>query len=179
MSDRLQRVACDDRHRIGKLRLELQRTNLGPVTIDDRTFNTNYNVLDNRNVAKEVWLRGGFELKLARDLTLKSQAYGYGAKREWFNNEVEAFNANSNLVDRERFYVAHGQKLAGNITDLTWNANIAGMDNRLVTTVRRKRPRFRPAGRRQLSARSSHAGRSCPRHLRPADDAATNGADRQ
>lgn len=110
-------------------------SNLGAVTIDDRTFNTNYNVLDNRNVAKEVWLRGGFELKLAPGLTLKSQAYGYGAEREWFNNEIEAFNANTNRVDRERFYVAHNQKLAGNITDLTWDTNIAGMDNRLVTTV--------------------------------------------
>ncbi|WFU38293.1 TonB-dependent receptor [Bradyrhizobium sp. CB82] len=109
-------------------------SNLGPVTIDDRTFNTNYNVLDNRNVAQEVWLRGGFELKLAPGLTLKSQAYGYGAERSWFNNEVEAFNANSNLVDRERFYVVHSQRLAGNITDLTWDATVAGFDNRLVTT---------------------------------------------
>lgn len=109
-------------------------SNLGPVTIDDRTFNTNYNVLDNRADAKELWLRAGFELNLAPDLTLKSQVYGYGAKREWLNNEVEAFNANLNLVDRERFYVAHDQKLAGNITDLTWNSNIAGMDNRFVTT---------------------------------------------
>ncbi|MGY8668635.1 TonB-dependent receptor [Bradyrhizobium sp. UFLA05-109] len=110
-------------------------TNLGAVTIDDRTFNTNYNVLDNRNVAQEVWLRGGFELKLAPDLTLKSQAYAYGAERSWFNNEVEAFNSTTNLVDRERFYVAHSQRLVGNITDLTWDANIAGFDNRLVTTL--------------------------------------------
>ena len=131
-SDRLQRLACDDRHCLGQLRLELQRHQSRAVTIDDRTFNTNYNVLDNRNVAKEVWLRGGFELKLAPGLTLKSQAYGYGAERTWLNNEVEAFNANSNLVDRERFYVAHSQKLAGNITDLTWDAHIAGLENRLV-----------------------------------------------
>lgn len=110
-------------------------TNLGAVTIDDRTFNTNYNVLDNRNVAQEVWLRGGFELKLAPDLTLKSQAYGYGAERSWFNNEVEAFNAGTNLVDRERFYVAHSQRLVGNITDLIWDSNIAGFDNRLATTL--------------------------------------------
>lgn len=110
-------------------------TNLGAVTIDDRTFNTNYNVLDNRNVAQEVWLRGGFELKLAPDLTLKSQAYGYGAERSWFNNEIEAFNSGTNLVDRERFYVAHNQRLVGNITDLIWDANIAGFDNRLVTTL--------------------------------------------
>ncbi|WP_426413053.1 TonB-dependent receptor [Bradyrhizobium ganzhouense] len=110
-------------------------TNLGPITIDDRTFNTNYNVLDNRNVAQEVWLRGGFELKLAPDLTLKSQAYAYGAERSWFNNEVEAFNTATNTVDRSRFYVAHSQRLVGNITDLTWDANIAGFDNRLVTTL--------------------------------------------
>jgi iron complex outermembrane receptor protein len=111
------------------------RTDLGPVTIDDRTFNTNYNVLDNRNVAQEVWLRGGFELKLAPDLTLKSQAYAYGAERTWFNNEVEAFDSTNNQVYRERFYVAHSQRLVGNITDLVWDANIAGFDNRLVTTL--------------------------------------------
>lgn len=111
------------------------RTDLGAVTIDDRTFNTNYNVLDNRNVAQEVWLRGGFELKLAPDLTLKSQAYAYGAERSWFNNEVEAFDSTNNQVYRERFYVAHSQRLVGNITDLVWDANIAGFDNRMVTTL--------------------------------------------
>ncbi|MET4803118.1 iron complex outermembrane receptor protein [Bradyrhizobium sp. LB11.1] len=111
------------------------RTDLGAITIDDRTFNTNYNVLDNRNVAQEVWLRGGFELKLAPDLTLKSQAYGYGAERTWFNNEIEAFDSIKNEVYRERFYVAHSQRLVGNITDLVWDANIAGFDNRMVTTL--------------------------------------------
>lgn len=111
------------------------RTDLGAVTIDDRTFNTNYNVLDNRNVAQEVWLRGGFELKLAPDLTLKSQAYAYGAERSWFNNEVEAFDSTNNQVYRERFYVAHSQRLVGNITDLVWDANIVGFDNRTVTTL--------------------------------------------
>ena len=111
------------------------RTDLGAVTIDDRTFNTNYNVLDNRNVAREVWLRGGFELKLAPDLTLKSQAYGYGAERTWFNNEIEAFDSVKNQVYRERFYVAHSQRLVGNITDLIWDANIAGFDNRMATTL--------------------------------------------
>jgi iron complex outermembrane receptor protein len=111
------------------------RTDLGAVTIDDRTFNTNYNVLDNKNVAQEVWLRGGFELKLAPDLTLKSQAYAYGAERTWFNNEIEAFDSTKNEVYRERFYVAHSQRLVGNITDLAWDANVAGFDNRLVATL--------------------------------------------
>jgi iron complex outermembrane receptor protein len=109
-------------------------TNLGPVTIDARTLTTNYNVVDNDVQAKELWLRSGFEANITSDLTLKSQVYGYGAQRQWFNNEVEAFNADTNLVDRSRFYVAHDQKLFGNITDLTWNSNLAGMDNRVVTT---------------------------------------------
>jgi len=109
-------------------------TNLGAVTIDDRTFNTNYNVIDNYVKADELWLRGGFEWNITRDVTLKSQVYGYGAQRKWFNNEVEAFNSDVNLVDRERFYVAHDQKLFGNITDLIWNSNVFGLDNRAVAT---------------------------------------------
>ena len=110
-------------------------TNLGPVTIDSRTLNTNYNVLDNRVEAKELWLRSGFELTISDSLTLKSQVYGYGAQREWQNSEVAAFNATTDLVDRSQFYVAHNQTLVGNVTDLTWNSNIFGLDNRLVTTV--------------------------------------------
>jgi iron complex outermembrane recepter protein len=110
-------------------------TNLGPVTIDNRTLITNYNVLDNDVEAKELWLRSGFELDISDSLTLKSQVYGYGAQRNWMNNEVAAFNATTDLVDRSHFYVAHDQTLVGNVTDLTWNTNILGLDNRLVTTV--------------------------------------------
>ncbi len=117
-------------------------TNLGPVTIDRRTLTTNYNVLDNYMQAKELWLRGGFELAVNEELTLKSQFYGYGAQREWFNNEVSAFNAASGLVDRERFFVAHDQKLFGNVTDLIWNSRVAGFDNRLVTTFAASRLDF-------------------------------------
>lgn len=110
-------------------------TNLGPVTIDGRTLNTNYNVLDNHVEAKELWLRSGFELDISDSLTLKSQVYGYGAQREWMNNEVAAFNSTTDMIDRSRFYVAHDQTLVGNITDLTWNSRIFGLDNRLVTSV--------------------------------------------
>lgn len=110
-------------------------TNLGPVTIDGRTLTTNYNVANNYVNANELWVRGGFELAINDELTLKSQVYNYSAQRQWQNSEVAAFNSLLNMVDRERFYVAHDQELVGNITDLTWNTKIAGMDNRLVTTV--------------------------------------------
>ncbi len=107
-------------------------TNLGPVTIDGRTLRTNYNVLDNRNKADEYWLRSGFEWKLGENLTLRELAYGYAAQRQYLNSEVAAFNAVTGLVDRDRFYVAHGQRLYGSKTDLQWDGKLAGMDNRAV-----------------------------------------------
>lgn len=110
-------------------------TNLGPITIDRRTLSTNYNVANNYVNANELWVRSGFELAINDELTLKSQVYNYNAQRQWQNSEVAAFNSVLNMVDRERFFVAHDQELVGNITDLTWNTKIAGMDNRLVTTV--------------------------------------------
>ena len=110
-------------------------TNLGPITIDGRTLKTNYNVLDNRNTAEETFLRGGFEWKLGSGLTLRDQVYYYTAKREWFNNEISAFNTGSGLVDRERFYVAHDQSLIGNKAELQWDAKLSGMDNRMVAVL--------------------------------------------
>ena len=107
-------------------------TNLGAVTIDNRTLKTNYDVTDNRNWAHEYWLRGGFEWNLSNNVTLRDQVYAYTAKREWLNSEVAAFNATTGLVDRDRFFVAHDQKLYGNKAELQWNSKLAGMDNRVV-----------------------------------------------
>ena len=128
-------------------------TNLGPVTIDNRTFNTNYNVLDNHVKADELWLRGGFEWNITRDLTLKSQMYGYGAKREWFNNEVEAFNAVSNL-GRPRAVLRRARSEADrqhHRPDMEFEYRRHGQPP--GDDIRGQQPRFRPAGRGQLSAR--------------------------
>ncbi len=108
-------------------------TNLGAVTIDSRSLTTNYNVLDNYMKAEENMLRGGFEWSLRDNLVLREQAYYYTARREWFNNEIIAFNTGTGLLDRERFFVAHDQKLLGNKAELQWDSKLAGMDNRLVT----------------------------------------------
>ncbi|HXH46821.1 MAG TPA: TonB-dependent receptor [Bradyrhizobium sp.] len=114
-------------------------TNLGSVTIDSRTLNTNYNVLDNHKTIKETWARGGFEWNLSNDVTLRNQTYEYNASRDWYNNEVSAFNNDparvNNPIDRERFFVHHNQNTVGNNTDVTWDSHFFGMDNRLVTGV--------------------------------------------
>jgi iron complex outermembrane recepter protein len=104
---------------------------ISPVTVDSRTTTTNYNVADNSVGAHELWLRGGFELKLTEDVTLKNQTYDYGAKRHWFDSETYAFNPATSLVDRDRFFVTHKQQVVGNITDLNWDSSFYGMENRL------------------------------------------------
>ncbi len=110
-------------------------TDLGAVTIDGRTLSTNYNVVDGHKTIKESWVRSGFEWDLSNDVRLRSQVYNYNASRDWYNNEVSAFNATTNTVDRERFFVHHNHNMVGNTTDLTWNANLFGLANRLVTAV--------------------------------------------
>jgi iron complex outermembrane receptor protein len=114
---------------------------LNPVTIDARTLRTTYNVLDNHSSSRELWLRGGFDWDIGRDLKLKSQVYAYDAHRAWFNSEINSFNdsptpsaGSQGDIYRERLSVDHTQRLYGNITDLIWNANFGGTENRAVTT---------------------------------------------
>lgn len=108
---------------------------LGPVAIDRRTLRTNYNVLDNRNDARETWLRTGMDWRIDSAFTLRTQIYRYTATRTWFNNEIAAFNAGTGLVDRERFYVAQDQTSVGQKTELQWDGQIAGRDNRWVVAL--------------------------------------------
>ncbi len=105
---------------------------LGPVAIDSRTLRTNYNVQDNRNEARETWLRAGGEWQASDAVVLRTQFWRYTADRTWLNNEITAFNAGTGLVDRERFYVAQDQTSWGNKTEWQWDARVAGLDNRLV-----------------------------------------------
>jgi iron complex outermembrane receptor protein len=125
---------------------------LKPVTIDARTLTTNYNVLDNKSFGKELWLRGGFEYIFDGNVTLRSQAYAYGARRLWHNNEISAFNDSPfptlgapGQVYRERLTVDHDQRTYGNITDLSWNSRIGGMENRSVVTLSAYRTQFNVA----------------------------------
>jgi iron complex outermembrane receptor protein len=107
-----------------------------PVTVDQRTLRTTYNVLDNDSGARDLWVRGGFDWDIVNGVKLKSQFYSYQAKRHWFNNEVNAFNDSptpsgglTGEVFRERLALDHDQNLYGNITDLILNSLFAGMEN--------------------------------------------------
>jgi len=121
-------------------------SNLGAVTIDRRTLRTNYNVLDNRNTADEQWLRVGADWQPNTAFGLRTQFYRYAADREWFNNEIAAFNGGTGLVDRERFYVAHDQTTMGNKSEVQWDGAVAGLRNRWVAALEWNKTEFMRPG---------------------------------
>jgi iron complex outermembrane receptor protein len=61
--------------------------------------------------------------------------YSYHAKRTWLDSETYAFNTDTGTVDRDRFFVSHDQKIFGNITDLVWNSQIFGLENRFAAQL--------------------------------------------
>ena len=74
---------------------------------------------------------------------LKSQVYAYDAQAPLVQQRSQFLQRQPDAVRRwcagqiyrERLSVDHDQKLYGNVTDLTVNSNVFGMDNRLVTTL--------------------------------------------
>jgi iron complex outermembrane recepter protein len=111
----------------------------GPVTVDSRTLTTNYNVADNSIGAHELWLRGGFEWAPSDNITVRNQAYAYGAKRHWFDSETYAFNTATSLIDRDRFFVTHKQQVVGDNTDLLWNSSLFDLENSLAARLQVQR----------------------------------------
>jgi len=74
-------------------------------------------VLDNHSGANELWLRSGFQWDIAIHHQLRSQVYAYGAKRHWFNNEVNAYDDSQPATSLSRAALGdHDQKLYGNVT---------------------------------------------------------------
>ncbi len=117
--------------------------NLGPMTIDSQTLNTNYNVADNATGAQELWLRSGFEWTPNSGVTIKNQVYYYQAKRNWLDSETYAFDDGAvfapNTIDRDRFFVDHNQHVVGNNADLLWDSRLFGMDNRFAAQLQLSR----------------------------------------
>jgi iron complex outermembrane receptor protein len=116
---------------------------LGPLTVDDRTLKTNYNVADNATGANELWLRSGFEWTLDNNVTIKDQVYYYKAGRNWIDSETYAFNLDTSTIDRDRFAVSHDdQQVYGNNVDLIWDSQLLGMQNRLAARLQVSRNRI-------------------------------------
>jgi iron complex outermembrane receptor protein len=80
-------------------------------------------------------LRSGFELALDNQMTVKDEVYFYSAQRHWYDSETYGFNPDTGTIDRDRFFVTHGQQVIGNNVDFNWNTSFLGMENRFATQL--------------------------------------------
>ncbi|MEG3083017.1 TonB-dependent receptor [Sphingomonas sp. PB2P12] len=103
--------------------------------VDRRTRFTNYNVADNRARSWQVWPRLVIDWSVSDRLTLSNTAYYFHAERQWINAENYVFNATTQRIDRDRFFVFHNQDLFGDQFSLVHKATVFGLANKLVVGI--------------------------------------------
>lgn len=102
----------------------------GSVPNDVR--NNNYNVEDSLVEYEDTWPRLHAEWQINEIARLRSDTFYMDAKRHWRNVEEYYYDDTSGLVDRV-FYleILHKQQQIGNRSDVLFDFNAAGMENRL------------------------------------------------
>jgi len=101
-------------------------------TIDRRMSRVNYNVTDNVMYADSYWGRLKADWQAISALTVRNELYYYHADRRWENAETYAFDPETLLVTRDRFFVAHDQHIVGNRSDLLLTLPLFGLPNRFL-----------------------------------------------
>lgn len=102
------------------------------LTLDSRLRFKNYNVSDAQIKSTQYWPQLLIAWRPANDVTVQNYFYDYRAKRRWINSEAYAFNPTTRLIDRDRFFVFHDQKLWGDQGSISIDRTIFGMPNRIV-----------------------------------------------
>ena len=102
------------------------------LTLDKRLRYINYNVGDGFIRSTYAWPQLLVKWRASEKLTFENYAYFYRASRKWLNSESYAFNPVTNLIDRDRFFVFHDQKLYGDQGSLSWKEDLFGRPNQLV-----------------------------------------------
>lgn len=102
-------------------------------TIDRRMLRQNYNTQDSDMSALTTWTKLKTTWKPTDLIEVRNQAYYYTAKRDWQNAETYTFNASTQLIDRDRFFVQHDQSIIGDRLEFQINQPIASFKNRFVT----------------------------------------------
>ena len=101
-------------------------------TIDRRMSRVNYNVADSRMWAHTYWGRVNARWQMSNAIALHNEFYLYQANRRWRNAETYAFDPTTLLVNRDRFFVAHDQRILGNRGELHYTHAMFGQHNRMV-----------------------------------------------
>jgi iron complex outermembrane receptor protein len=102
------------------------------LTIDERMRFVNYNVADYQITATQYMPRVTLRWNPVDDVTVTNDTYYFYADRKWKNAESYSFNPATNLVDRDRFFVFHTQKLWGNQLSAAFSKPVGGLTNRFV-----------------------------------------------
>ena len=101
-------------------------------TVDARMLRQNYNTQDSDMSALTTWTKFKTTWKPIEVIEVRNQAYYYTAKRDWQNAETYTFNVGTQLIDRDRFSVAHDQNIIGDRLEVQINQPIASLKNRFV-----------------------------------------------
>jgi iron complex outermembrane recepter protein len=109
-------------------------------TEDGRTFDramtrVNYNVSDGKTKLRTYWTQVKSQYRPTPGIVLRNNLYHTLSDREWRNAETYSFNPGTNLIDRDRFSVAHHVTLVGNRFDVGVNRPLGRLANRLVAGV--------------------------------------------
>lgn len=104
-------------------------------TIDARLRYKNYNVADAYIKSNQYWPQLFVKWRASDDVTVENYLYYYYSKRRWLDSETYTFNPITNLIDRDRFFVFHDQKLYGDQASISYIHPLFGMQNQLVVGI--------------------------------------------
>jgi len=104
-------------------------------TVDSRMQFKNYNVGDAYIKSNQYWPQLFVKWRPNDDVTLENYLYYFQAKRSWVDSESYSFNPTTNMIDRDRFFVFHNQKLIGDQASASLTYPLFGMKNQLVVGV--------------------------------------------
>lgn len=101
-------------------------------TLDKRMQFVNYNVSDWFIKSTQYWPQLLVKWDANDNVILENYLYYYHADRKWLDSESYAFNPATQLIDRDRFFVFHKQKLWGDQGSISLKYPVFGMKNQLV-----------------------------------------------
>lgn len=104
----------------------------GSLTLDRRMRNLNFNVGDARIASSQTLPRARIQWQVADGIVVSNDSYAFRADRQWINAESYVFNAESERVERDRFFVFHKQRLHGNQLSARVTRPVVGMRNRFA-----------------------------------------------
>lgn len=101
------------------------------LVLDRALAGKNYNVLDDRNEAEALWLRGRVTHELSAEWTLRNELAMNKVDRLWKNSEAAAYRA-ADSIERDQAIITHHQHYLIDRFDATHTGTLGGLQNTFV-----------------------------------------------